>query len=133
MACRRKAWRRCFQARPYAKDPLEPGLPLVVRHFGVDSFRPLLFTARRAENQQQGIVDISNGIGSLVKGHNGPTVVLRDWLSGEIAQEVAIHASRSGVAPARLNMMPMTWVCCMSRMRMMKKYAPCGLKLRPCE
>ena len=66
----------------------------------IDYLQLLHSTARRAENRQQEIADISSGIKSLAKELNVPVIVLSQ-LNRELEREKGPHAAAVGPAGIR--------------------------------
>ena len=71
-----------------------------IKLFVIDYLQLLHSTARRAENRQQEIADISSGIKSLAKELNVPVIVLsqlnRETRAGEEPQAAAVGPARIG-------------------------------------
>ena len=87
-----------------------------IKLFVVDYLQLLHSTARRAENRQQEIADISSGIKALAKELNVPVIVLSQ-LNRELenARRAASRGCRTCGNRARSNRMPTWWVCSTSR------------------
>ena len=86
-----------------------------IKLFVSDYFQLLHSTARRAENRQQEIADISNGIKSLAKELDVPVIVLSQ-LNRELEKDKdrKPRLSRICANPGRLSKMPTSSVCSIS-------------------
>ena len=81
-----------------------------VKLFVIDSLQVLHSTSRRAENRQQEIADISNGIKALAKELKASTIVLSRLNRESEKDTTASRGCRTCANPARLNRIPIWWL-----------------------